>query len=123
MVFTNHTFIPVSFGGVLILCLATDLVLIDLDRSELDAVLAIGTRSADAMFLVPGRLLTDVEVPHQLGISHLFQTGEHQIHRCEPDSTTQRLAIHDRVFYEKVMSAVKAIILLRTSILAYGGTY
>ena len=63
---------------MLILCVATDVGLIELNWSEHETVLAVGEGGADAMTQVLGGFLTDAEVPRQLGADYPFQAREHQ---------------------------------------------
>ena len=71
-VHATHTRPPVSLGGTLILRLATNVGLIDLDGSKQETVLVMGEGGADAMTQVPGGLLTDTEITRQLGAGHPF---------------------------------------------------
>ena len=72
-VLANHTSLPDSLGGMLILRFTTDLGFVDLDRSEYQTVLAIGERGANAMSQVPGGLLTvvaaETRCPHKRSAS------------------------------------------------------
>ena len=74
---------------MLILRLATDVRLIDFDRSEHEQVLAIGEGDADAMTQMRGGFLTDAEVVCQLGAGLSFQAREHWKHGDDPDPATQ----------------------------------
>ena len=89
-VLTTHTPLLVWRGGMLILRLATDVGLVDLDGSEHESVLAIGERGPDATSQVPGGLLTDAEIPRQLSAGNPIQAREHEIQRGDTDPTTQR---------------------------------
>ena len=79
-----------------------------------------GESRTDAMTQVPGGLLTDAEIAYQLATDRPFQACLHQVHGTDPDSTTQRRAMHDGVrFHGKVASAVMTPVRLVTAILTF----
>ena len=73
-VLTGYAPLAVSLRGMLILCLSTDIGLIDLDGSKHETVLTISEGCTDAIAQVPRGFLTDPEVPCQLGTGDTFQT-------------------------------------------------
>ena len=105
----------------MILRLATDGGLIDLDGRKHETVVAIGESHSDPMTQVPGGFLTDAEVALQLATGHPLQVREHQMHSADPDPTTQQQAMHHRVrFYPKVTSTLMEPMRLGPTILPFG---
>ena len=74
---------------MLILRLATNVRLIDLDRSEHQPVLVVGEDGSDAMSQVSSGFPTDTEVSCQLVAGHPSRAREYQINGADLDRTTQ----------------------------------